>query len=98
MLIRHAAQHDAIDVRQVRLDCFGRVNAAVKYEAQCGKLLLQSINVMVFQWRYYTVFLWRKSFKHCIAGVNQKCTAAGLRYRGDKVPNEFIILCLINAE
>ena len=99
VMVRLASDHYAINVLQVSGDCFVGGNAAVDDDFQIGKLLLQAVNVIVFQRRNVAVFFGGKSVQPCVAGVDDEGFAGGfVAQRADEIGDGLVFGLPVHAD
>ena len=93
LLIGRASQHDAIDMRKMRL-CFRKArDAAVDDDGHAGHRGLQPIDPVVVERRDVAIFLRRQSIEPGLAGVdNKRVRAGGDHAARERIERDFRIL------
>src|SRR5664280_1415029 len=99
ILIRGAADHDAVDVAELRLDLVATRNAAIEDEAETRKVMLQAVDRLVAQRRHLPVFLRAQAMQPGIAGMDDEDLAtAPLADGADEIAHESVVLEAIDAD
>src|SRR5438874_3497464 len=98
IVVRGAAEHDAIDVLQVLRNLRVRGNAAVDDDLALREVALEPINVVILERRDLAVLLGREALQHGVARVHDVRAATRLRHRADEVTHEAIVLDLVDAD
>ena len=99
VVIRLTSDHYAVNVLQVSGDCFVGGDAAVDDDFQLGKLLLEAVNVIVFQRRNVAVFFGGKPVQPCVAGVDDEGFAGGfVAQRADEIGDGLIFGLPVDAD
>ena len=99
VVVRLASDHYAVNVLQVSGDCFVGGDAAVDDDFQLGKLLLEAVNVIVFQRRNVAVFFGGESVQPCVAGVDDEGFAGGfVAQRADEIGDGLVFGLPVDAD
>src|SRR5207237_8809966 len=98
IVVRGAAEHDAIDVLQVLRNLRARGNAAVDDDLELREVALELINVVILERRDLAVLLGREPLQPGVARVHVVRAATRLRPRADEVTHEAIVLDLVEAD
>jgi hypothetical protein len=78
ILIRHAANHDPVNVGKMGFDFVNRSDSAVQNNVQLREILLQSVNSVIVQWRYGPVFFRANTFEPGFSCMDKELPAAGI--------------------
>ena len=99
VVVRLASDHYAVNVLQVSGDCFVGSDAAVDDDFQLGELLLEAVNVIVFQRRNIAVFFGGESVQPCVAGMDDEGFAGGfVAQRADEIGNGLVFSLPVDAD
>ncbi len=93
-----ATDHHAIDVLEVGRHLVIADDAAIDQDLQARKLLLQLVRHLIAQRRNLTVFFRAQALQDRIARVDDKRAATRLGHPADKIPNEIVVLDLVDAD
>ena len=77
IVIGGAAQHHAVDMAQMLVRLFQRLDAAIDQDGEAGSFVLHAIDQAVIQRRHVAVFLGRQAFQPRFAGMNREHRHAG---------------------
>src|SRR5215831_12643636 len=98
MIIGHSAQHRTINELEMGGGLQEGSDAAIDLNAQRGEVGLETIDVVVAQWWYGTVFPWTQAMENGLAGVDDETVAADLGHGRDKMGHIFVAIQVINAD
>jgi hypothetical protein len=98
IVVRRAAEHRAVDVRQVRRRFVFRRDAAVDDHLQSGPIALERIRPVVTQRRDFAVFLRRQALEPGIARMHDEHAAARGGHGVDEGEEVIEVVVVVDAQ
>ena len=99
IVIRRAAEHHAVDVRELALDRVPAREPAVGDDRQRRELALQPVHDVVAQRRHFAVLLRREPLQHRVARMDdEERRSPRCRNRADEIADEAVVLVAIEPD